>query len=67
MIGNRAVNNTPRRPAVKKMLNIAALPDGSETKAPPSNCNGGIDDPTPDHHEFFSDDKLSACAGMKTC
>ena len=42
----RTVNQFPRLLPIKKLINRAALPAGSETRMPPSDFNGGIDEPT---------------------
>ena len=48
MTGSRTFNNIPS----KKLLNRAALPAESNIRAPPSDCNGGIDEPTPRTDSF---------------
>ena len=52
MTGNRAFNNIHRLNPIKTVLKRAALPAGSETRVPPSDCNGRIDEPTPTTDSF---------------
>ena len=47
MMRNKTVNNIPRALPFTKNCSIGAIiPTGSESRAPPSDCNEGIDEPT---------------------